>query len=125
MYNSQTTAERIKKLLIDRHITGKQMSLDLGLGVNTLSNIKRGDVKSVETFSLIAEYLDCSVDYLIGRVEQKNIAAVPDQEDSGTQKLIENYYLLNENAQKELMNYLEYMITKPENLKQDEGKRAV
>ena len=117
MYNSQTTAERIKKLLIDRHITGKQMSLDLGLGVNTLSNIKRGDVKSVETFSLIAEYLDCSV--------QKNIAAVPDQEDSGTQKLIENYYLLNENAQKELMNYLEYMITKPENLKQDEGKRAV
>ena len=72
MYNSQVAAERLKKLLLDKNTTGKQMSIDLGLGVNTLSNIKRGDVKSVETFSLIADYLNCSVDYLLGRTDSPN-----------------------------------------------------
>lgn len=72
MYNPQMVAERLKKLLLDSRITGKQMSSDLGIGVNTLSNIKRGDIKSVETFSLIADYLGCSVDYLIGRTDTPN-----------------------------------------------------
>ena len=48
------------------------MSTDLGLGVNTLSNIRRGDIKSVETFHLIADYLNCSVDYLLGRTNEPN-----------------------------------------------------
>ena len=75
MYNSQYTADLIKKLLFKKNITGKQMSTDLGLGVNTLSNIRRGDVKNVETFNLIADYLNCSVDYLLGRTENPNIIA--------------------------------------------------
>lgn len=69
MYNAQFTADLIKKLLLEKNLTGKQMSTDLGLGVNTLSNIRRGDVKNVETFNLIADYLSCSVDYLLGRTD--------------------------------------------------------
>ena len=40
MYNPQSAADRLKKLLTDRQVTGKQMASDLGLGVNTLSNIR-------------------------------------------------------------------------------------
>lgn len=69
MYNPQTASDRLKKLLNEKHITGKQMAIDLNLGINTISNIRRGDVKSVEAFSLIADYLDCSVDYLLGRTD--------------------------------------------------------
>lgn len=69
MYNPQSAADRLKKLLTDRQVTGKQMASDLGLGVNTLSNIRRGDVKSVETFIVIADYLGCSTDYLLGRTD--------------------------------------------------------
>lgn len=72
MYNAQFTADLIKKLLLEKNVTGKQMSTDLGLGVNTLSNIRRGDIKSVETFHLIADYLNCSVDYLLGRTNEPN-----------------------------------------------------
>lgn len=72
MYNAQFTADLIKKLLLEKNLTGKQMSTDLGLGVNTLSNIRRGDVKNVETFNLIADYLSCSVDYLLGRTNEPN-----------------------------------------------------
>jgi len=67
MYNSQNTADLIKKLLLNKKITAKNMCIECNLGVNTLSNIRRGDVKSVETFMTIADYLDCSVDYLLGR----------------------------------------------------------
>lgn len=73
MYNAQLTADLIKELLLKKNITGKQMSTDLGLGVNTLSNIRRGDVKSIETFNLIADYLNCSVDYLLGRTDSPEV----------------------------------------------------
>ncbi|NDO45999.1 helix-turn-helix transcriptional regulator [Clostridium sp. MD294] len=72
MYNSQFTADQIKKLLIDKNKTGKQMASDCNLGVNVLSNLRRGDVKSIETFYKIADYLDCSVDYLLGRTDNPN-----------------------------------------------------
>ena len=73
MYNAQFTADLIKELLLKKNITGKQMSTDLGLGVNTLSNIRRGDVKSIEIFNLIADYLNCSVDYLLGRTDSPEV----------------------------------------------------
>lgn len=72
MYNPQNAADRLKKLLTDKRVTGKRMASDLGLGVNTLSNIRRGDIKSVETFIIIADYLGCSTDYLFGRTETPN-----------------------------------------------------
>lgn len=73
MYNAQNTADIIKKLLIDKKSTAKQMCLESNLGVNTLSNIRRGDVKSIETFYIIADYLDVSVDYLLGRTDNPAI----------------------------------------------------
>lgn len=73
MYNSQNTADRVKKLLIDRKVTAKKMCEQCGLGINTLSNIRRGDVKSVEAFSTIADYLNCSVDYLLGRTDKLEV----------------------------------------------------
>ena len=67
MYNSQNVANTIKKLLLDKGITAKEMCVACSLGVNTLSNIRRGDVKSIETFQIISDYLDVSIDYLLGR----------------------------------------------------------
>lgn len=74
MYNAQKTADIIKKMLIDKNITGKNMCQQCNLGINTLSNIRRGDVKSIETFYVIADYLECSVDYLLGRTDIPDMA---------------------------------------------------
>lgn len=73
MYNSQNTADIIKKMLIDKKITAKKMCTECNIGINSLSNIRRGDIKSVETFIVIADYLDCSVDYLLGRTDNPNV----------------------------------------------------
>lgn len=69
MYNAQSVADNIKKLLSAKHITGKKLCQDCDLGVNTISNIRRGDVKSIETFIIIADYLEVSIDFLLGRTE--------------------------------------------------------
>lgn len=73
MYNAQLSADRIKKSLIDLKKTGKQMAIDCELGINVMSNIRRGDVKSIETFYKIADYLGCSVDYLLGRTDNPDV----------------------------------------------------
>ena len=74
VYDSDMTADRIKKILIDKKLTVKQMVTACDLGVNALSNIRHGGVKSVDAFLKIADYLDCSIDYLLGRTDNKNIA---------------------------------------------------
>lgn len=117
--------ERFYSLCSERKVKPNTVCAELGYSSATSTHWKNGTIPKGDVLLTLADYFHCSVDYLLGRGEQKNNAAVSIAEDSSTQKLIENYYLLNENAQKELLNYLEYMITKPENLKQDEGKRAV
>ena len=73
MYSSQKSADIVKKLLIDKKTTAKKMCEECNLGVNSISNIRRGDIKSVETFMTIADYLDCSVDYLLGRTDNPEV----------------------------------------------------
>lgn len=50
----------------------EQMLIDLSLGINAIRQIN--DTKGMASFSLakIADYLDCSVDYLLGRTDNPN-----------------------------------------------------
>ena len=36
-------------------------------------DLKRGQVPSIESVEKIADYLDCSIDYLIGRTDNPDI----------------------------------------------------
>ncbi|MCI9450024.1 MAG: helix-turn-helix transcriptional regulator [Clostridiales bacterium] len=72
MYNPQKAADRIKSALADKGISAKKMCEDCNLGVNTISNIRNGDVKNVEIFTKIADYLDISLNWLCGLSEKKS-----------------------------------------------------
>ena len=69
MYIAQTTKDRIKQICKQKKINAKQMLNDCSLGVNAIQQIT--DTKGMASHSLakIADYLDCSVDYLLGRTE--------------------------------------------------------
>lgn len=69
MYIAQTTKERIKKLCKNKKINMEQMLKECNLGVNAIRQIN--DNKGMASFSLakIADYLDCSTDYLLGRTD--------------------------------------------------------
>lgn len=68
MYNSANIAERIKIIAKTRNISIKQLMEDTGLGLNTMANLKTSMPKA-DNLAKIADRLNCSVDYLLGRTE--------------------------------------------------------
>ena len=73
MYTATTLSERIKSQAKLKGIKLKDMLVDLDLNINTISQIS--DKKGLSCFPLarIADYLDCSVDYLLGRTDNPEI----------------------------------------------------
>lgn len=72
MYNSSNVANRIKGLAKERGISVKKLLEDVGLGFNTMANMKTSMPKS-DNLAKIADYLDCSVDYLLGRTDNPEV----------------------------------------------------
>ena len=73
MYNSSRVADTIKALAKSKNISLRGMFLEIGLGVNTMSNMKTSMPKA-DNLARIADYLDCSVDYLLGRTDCPEVA---------------------------------------------------
>ena len=69
MYAPEKVAESIKNRAKERNIQIKDMLLDLGLNKNTLSTMYSGSTLKGDSLARIADYLDCSVDYLLGRTD--------------------------------------------------------
>ena len=78
MYTSQELAERIRNRAKSKNIAIKTLLSDCDLNVNTLNQLS--DKKGLSSFSLarIADYLDCSVDYLLGRTSEPSEAGLAD-----------------------------------------------
>lgn len=73
MYNSQDLVSKIKKRAKEKNILIRDMLSACGLSINAISQIS--DKKGLSCFSLarIADYLDCSVDYLLGRTDNPEV----------------------------------------------------
>lgn len=69
MYNTQNISNRIKSMAKSKKVSIKNMLSDLGLGINTISQFAKGQVMSSINLARIADYLECSVDYLLGRTD--------------------------------------------------------
>lgn len=75
MYTSQDLAIRIKAIAKERNTIIKDMLSELSLGSNTMSALYHGKSIAFDSLAKIADYLDCSVDYLLGRTDNPNITA--------------------------------------------------
>ncbi len=73
MYNSNNIAGRIKTLAKNKNIVIKVMLEELGLGSNTMSAMYHGKSLASDSLARIADYLGCSVDYLLGRTDNPTI----------------------------------------------------
>ncbi len=72
MYNSSNVAERIKALAKSRNLSVKVILEQAGLGFNTMSNMKNSMPKA-DNLAKIADCLNCSVDYLLGRTDVPDV----------------------------------------------------
>lgn len=74
MYDPVFTAERIKIITKTKGATVKVLLDDCGLNKNVLSTmLSRGSMPKADNLAKIADYLDCSVDYLLGRTDNPDI----------------------------------------------------
>ena len=76
MYNSQEVANKIKTVAKAQSVTIGQMPSDCSLGVNTLSSMQSGGYyPRLEAICKIADYLNVSVDYLLGRTDIPTVSS--------------------------------------------------
>lgn len=74
MYNAQQTAEKIKSHAKSKNILIKEMLDECELSKNALSSmLSRGSWLQANNLARIADYLDCSVDYLLGRTDNPEV----------------------------------------------------
>ena len=74
MIYSQETVQRIKLVAKEKNITIKQLLEVCGLGKNTIAKMTSGNDIQTHNFAKIADCLECSVDYLLCRTEEKELS---------------------------------------------------
>ncbi len=63
---------RLKKLRKDRNISQLKLALDLNMNQNTISRYENMEREAdYETLVKIADYFNVSLDYLLGRIDEK------------------------------------------------------
>ena len=69
LYNSPYVANKIKEFSKLKNISLKNILENCNLGSNTFSHMLHGKAIAFDSLAKIADYLDCSVDYLLGRTD--------------------------------------------------------
>ena len=85
---------RLKKLREEKSLTHKDIAVFLGVNYNTVGNYERGTRQpDLETTNKIADYFDVSVDYLIGRTNERSLKKAADYSSLSKrhQKMIKTY----------------------------------
>ncbi len=85
MYDSPIVANKIKDFAKHKNISLKKILENCQLGSNTFSHMLHGRSVAFDSLAKIADYLNCSVDYLLGRTDdpmlhtiEKNKPTMPD-----------------------------------------------
>ena len=109
------------EILQKRNITAYQIAKETGISQGLMGECKKG-LKTPTTQNLIkiADYLNVSIDLLLGREIKQQIAPTEtDEGDSNKQRLLRNYDDMNESAQEHIANYSDFMVSNETNLKSD------
>lgn len=95
MYSAQTLVDNIKKQAKSKNVLIRDLLAECDLNVNTLSQIS--DKKGLSSFSLalIADNLNCSVDFLLGRTDLTNVFPIKNS-STNIQKKINLSELFNQ-----------------------------
>ena len=67
MYDLTVLLERISEFCDKKQISINQMLKQAELATSVIDNIKRGRVPSLDKVHTIADFFECSIDYLVGR----------------------------------------------------------
>ncbi len=73
VYNLQLIEERIMSIANKIGLSKNKLLINANLNKSVFDNMKKGQIPSVDKIHTIADYLGCSVDYLLGRTDNPEI----------------------------------------------------
>lgn len=56
-----------------RHVSVNKIFMECGIGKDFIANMKKGRIPSTDKFCDLADYLNVSVDYLLGRTNKPEV----------------------------------------------------
>ena len=101
MYSSEKLAENIRFELKKRKLSQKELLEQSGLGVNTITKLSNGTDILVKNLVKIADVLNCSTDFLLGR--ESTLSANTHNLTSEDIDLLEKIHSLPEASLDEIM----------------------
>ncbi len=103
MYNATEIATRINQTLKEKQLSQKDMLEKCELSKNAISSmLSRGSMLRADNLARIADYLDCSIDYLMGRSSPSR-SPYPLPND-----LVQKYNALPEDGKEEISYIINY-----------------
>lgn len=115
MYYSVDIAQRIRELVKSKKIIQKTMFENLGLSEDTLTNLRKGKMINSDSLAKIADYLDCSVDYLLGRTSQINYSADSFTLNPNEQTILNTFRQLSLLDQHAAIKHLQFLLSESSN----------
>ena len=107
MYDTQEIATRIKFCAKNQKIAIKKLLTDCNININAISEFSKGKQMSCINLARIADYLNCSVDYLLGRKVDSE-TSIPEN----LQELLAVASRLSCDQLKDLLQYAEFIESK-------------
>ena len=112
MYLTKEIAERIKQQAKSNKVSIKEMLCACNMNINALSEFAKGKQLSSISLAKIADYLNCSVDYLLGRTDNLVENTPSLTVDSTTYKILTISQSLPEAQKEELLSFARYLKEK-------------
>lgn len=69
MYDLKTIEQRIMAIAKQKKLSKNKLLQNVQLNKSVFDNMKKGQIPSIDKIHIIADYLDCSIDYLVGRTD--------------------------------------------------------
>lgn len=125
-YTSSAILEKIKTLCDIRYGKGKvkETIINCGLSYSVIDNLRKGSIPSADKLAMIADGLQCSTDYLLGRA---SLPALTDdiyndmELSSDESQLISHYRNISPQEQYKLLGRAELLAEQEETFRQDEA----
>lgn len=102
--------ENLKEIREKKNITQTKLSVELEVSQELISHYETGKSKpNIETLIKLADYFNCSTDYLIGRTNNSTTIKDLDKKDIEINNIIDKYNYLSAENKKQFKNYLDYL----------------
>lgn len=103
MYDATEIATKINSILKEKQLSQKDMLESCNLSKNAISSmLSRGSMLRADNLARIADYLDCSIDYLMGRTSPLK------GRNSFSSDLISKFSFLLKDDQEEIAHMINY-----------------